>query len=44
MFYNVLESEKLMDDLNGIFYWKIGWKINDKGDKCNEELSIVYST
>jgi hypothetical protein len=44
MFYNVLDIEKLMADLNGIFDRKIGWKINDEGDKCNEELSIVYST
>jgi hypothetical protein len=32
-----------MGDLNGRFDGKIGWKINDEGDKCNEALSIVYS-
>ena len=43
MFYNVLDSEKLMVDLNDIFDGIIGWQINDEGDKCNESLSIVYS-
>jgi hypothetical protein len=33
-----------MGDLNGRFDGQIGWKINAEGDKCNEGLSIVYST
>jgi len=44
MFYNVLDSKKLMGDLNGRFDGKMGWQINDEGDKCNEGMSIVYST
>jgi hypothetical protein len=44
LFYNVLGNEKLMVDLNGRFDRKIGWKINDEGDKCNAEFSIVYSS
>jgi len=44
MFYNVLDSEKLMADLNGRFDRKIGWQINYEGDKCSEELSIVHLT